>query len=140
MHSNDTLEFFDDAHLVSQLFSEDINLVLFFDSFNGIDCGVGIAQDRAWEIVLWNPTTRESKRLLFVPRLPDICPTFFDFDFGIDLNTNDFKMVKIMYFDSLRHYQVEVYKLTTDSWRVIDALPLINSPFLFAYIKHVYKR
>ncbi|KAF5468875.1 hypothetical protein F2P56_012986, partial [Juglans regia] len=76
----------------------------------------------------WNPATRESKRLPFVPRPPDFVPfppdfrvPSYDFGFGIDLNTNDFKVVKITCFYSPRHYQVELYNLTTDSWRVIDA-------------------
>ncbi|XP_040996111.1 F-box/kelch-repeat protein At3g06240-like [Juglans microcarpa x Juglans regia] len=118
MHSHDTLEFSGDIHLIPQLFSEDINPVLFIGSCNGIVCAVGISverfhrgpdPDRAWEIGLWNPATRESKRLPF------------NFGFGIDLNTNDFKVVKITCFHSPRHYQVELYNLTTDSWRVIDA-------------------
>ncbi|XP_035546488.1 F-box/kelch-repeat protein At3g06240-like [Juglans regia] len=137
MHSNDTLEFSGDIHLIPQLFSEDINPVLFIGSCNGIVCVVGISAerfhggpdpDRAWEIGLWNPATRESKRLPFVPRPPDfvplpldICFTSYKFGFGIDLNTNDFKVVKITCFYSPRHYQVELYNLTTDSWRVIDA-------------------
>ncbi|KAG7944356.1 hypothetical protein I3843_15G096700 [Carya illinoinensis] len=126
MHSNDALEFSGDIHLIPQFFSEDINPVVFVGSCNGIVCVLGISSDRyrggpepdrAWEIGLLNPATRESKRLPFVPRPPDFCPTFFNFGFGIDLNTNDFKVVKITYFDSPRHYQVEVYNLTTDSWR-----------------------
>ncbi|XP_040997686.1 F-box/kelch-repeat protein At3g06240-like isoform X2 [Juglans microcarpa x Juglans regia] len=137
MHSNDTLEFSGDIHLIPQLFSEDINPVLFIGSCNGIVCVVGISSerfhfgpdpDRAWEIGLWNPATRESKRLPFVPRPPDFVPfppdfrvPSYKFGFGIDLNTNDFKVVKITCFYSPRHYQVEVYNLTTDSWRVIDA-------------------
>ncbi|KAG6675436.1 hypothetical protein I3842_15G101400 [Carya illinoinensis] len=116
MHSNDTLEFSGDINLIPQFFSEDINPVVFVGSCNGIVCVVGISSDRchggpepdrAWEIGLLNPATRESKRLPFVPRPPDFCPTLFNFVFGIDLNTNDFKVVKIMYFDSPRHYQVE---------------------------------
>ncbi|KAF5468869.1 hypothetical protein F2P56_012981 [Juglans regia] len=77
--------------------------------------------------MLWNPATRESKRLPFVPRPPDfvplpldICFTSYKFGFGIDLNTNDFKVVKITCFYSPPHYQVEVYNLTTDSWRRCD--------------------
>ncbi|KAG2667171.1 hypothetical protein I3760_15G099100 [Carya illinoinensis] len=140
MHSNDTLEFSGNIHLVPQLFSEDINPVHFIGLCNGIFCLVGIAPerfygapepDRAREIVLWNPATRESKRLPFVPRPPGFCPSFIDFGFGIDLNSNDFKVVKIMYFDSPRHYQVEVYNLTTDSWRVIDAS--LNSAYFMKW-------
>ncbi|KAL4637411.1 hypothetical protein ACB092_03G075000 [Castanea dentata] len=76
--------------------------------------------DNVEDLVLWNPATRESKVLPQIKqgrRYDSVC---FHFDFGIDPNTNDYKVVRIVDFYGCQQPQFEVYNLSTDCWRVID--------------------
>jgi F-box interacting protein len=90
--------------------------------------------DHLFRIVLWNPAIREFKHL---PTNPVHCPShvqhvFEGFGFGYDHKSNDYKVVRIVsfwdftpYIDWNRSYcppPVEVYTLSTDSWKQIDAI------------------
>uniref|UniRef100_A0A2N9EZY2 Uncharacterized protein n=1 Tax=Fagus sylvatica TaxID=28930 RepID=A0A2N9EZY2_FAGSY len=90
--------------------------------------------DNLFRIVLWNPAIREFKHL---PTNPVHCPShvqhvFEGFGFGYDHKSNDYKVVRIVsfwdftpYIDWNRSYcppPVEVYTLSTDSWKQIDAI------------------
>lgn len=86
------------------------------------------------ELCLWNPATREIKYIPWSPIPPP--PTFHgdedaEFGFGFDWKTRDYKVVKLLrnYYDVENRnnygYQVEVYNLSTNSWREID----VNVPF-----------
>jgi F-box interacting protein len=78
-----------------------------------------------YEMVLWNPATRESKML---PPMDIPTSTFTsNFGFGFDPKTNDYKVIRILNFD-FQQCKVEVYSLGTNSWRVIDSSP---DPSLF---------
>uniref|UniRef100_A0A2N9FBW4 F-box domain-containing protein n=1 Tax=Fagus sylvatica TaxID=28930 RepID=A0A2N9FBW4_FAGSY len=95
--------------------------------------------DHHFRIVLWNPAIREFKLL---PTNPVHCPSpnphvrheFNGFGFGYDHKSNDYKVVRIVIFWDFTPYLdwngngyycpplVEVYTLSTDSWRQIDAV------------------
>uniref|UniRef100_A0A7N2KZJ9 F-box associated beta-propeller type 1 domain-containing protein n=1 Tax=Quercus lobata TaxID=97700 RepID=A0A7N2KZJ9_QUELO len=86
--------------------------------------------DDLYRIALWNPEIREFKVL---PTRHVHCPSHVDhtyegFGFGYDHKSNDYKVVRIVSFwdDSIvgpdRSPLVEVYTLSTDSWRQIDTV------------------
>jgi F-box interacting protein len=95
--------------------------------------------DHLFRIVLWNPAIREFKLL---PTNPVHCPSpnphvrhqLKGFGFGYDHKSNDYKVVRIVIFWDFTPYidwngngyycppLVEVYTLSTDSWRQIDAV------------------
>ena len=92
--------------------------------------------DHLFRIVLWNPAIREFKLL---PTNPVHCPShvrhvFDGCGFGYDHKSNDYKVVRIGIFWDFTPYVdwngngyycpplVEVYTLSTDSWRQIDAV------------------
>ncbi|KAE7995672.1 hypothetical protein FH972_000443 [Carpinus fangiana] len=105
-------------------------------SCNGLVC---LHEEHAYntlKVVIWNPTTKETK---IVPKsnLPLFAPTGYctriqGMGFGFDAKTNDYKIINFvsMYehnFDDyfMKHveeiiYQKEVYSLSTDSWRKVD--------------------
>lgn len=82
------------------------------------------------KVSLWNPATKEISVLPpppFPPTLPDPNP-YISVGFGLDLKTNDYKLVRFFTFgDFLLHVNhVEVYSLGTDTWRIIDAVLPVN--------------
>ena len=91
---------------------------------NGIFFLYGVPLTRYYgeDMVLWNPATRESKVLPIIKQRPRYtAPTVcFIFGFGIDPQTNDLKVVRIVDFQRHKQSQFEVCKLSTNSWRVID--------------------
>ena len=127
--SNDTLEVSRDVDLLS-LFPDKIDyLPCIYGPCNGIFLlqGLYTMGDNAEDLVLWNPATRETKVL---PKIKRGCRynsgKHLDckFGFGIDPNTNDYKVVRIVDCHGCRQQpQFEVYNLSTDSWRVIDRSP-----------------
>ncbi|KAE8021690.1 hypothetical protein FH972_007560 [Carpinus fangiana] len=120
---------------ISQFFPHDIDDLAVYGPCNGILCLLGGFEDRDDDddrdrsngLVLWNPATRESKALPVIHRPPDVPTTFsFNFGFGFDPKANDYKVVRILNFRSLK-CEVEVYSLSTDSWRVIN--PSLNPAY-----------
>ncbi|XP_059670647.1 F-box/kelch-repeat protein At3g06240-like [Cornus florida] len=94
--------------------------------FNGILCFYdGIDKDH---VAMWNLSTRET-RSVPVPH-PDLPPFFWPFihhfGIGLDLVTNDLKIVWMRYYwddktDNPYNYRViAVYTLRTDSWRLFE--------------------
>ncbi|XP_059449913.1 F-box/kelch-repeat protein At3g23880-like [Corylus avellana] len=129
--SDETLELSEDVDL-SQLFQDEVSGVQLLGPCNGILCLVGTLKmtkdgdlQPGYEMVLWNPATRESKML---PPMDMPTSTFTSyFGFGFDPKTNDYNVIWILNFD-FRQCKVEVYSLSTNSWRVIDSSP---NPSLF---------
>jgi F-box interacting protein len=103
---------------ISQFFPHDIDDLGVYGPCNGIFCLHGGFEDRDDPLVLWNPATRESKALPVIHRPPEVLISF-NFGFGFDPKANDYKVVRILNFSSLK-CEVEVYSLRTDSWRVIN--------------------
>jgi hypothetical protein len=81
----------------------------FVGSCNGLVC---LREGRI--LHLWNPSTRESKRL----PLSIHCDDFFGF--GYDESVDDYKMVRLLVGDTCK---VEVYELWADCWREIQYFP-----------------
>jgi F-box interacting protein len=143
--SNETLEVSGDVDL-SQLFPNEVSKVSMFGPCNGILCFCGTLWKNMHgpsdydRLVLWNPATRESKLLPPFPRLPELY-CFSHFGFGFDPKTNDYKVVRIMNL-RFRHCRVQVYHLSTNSWRVLDSSPnpsyFIHSPRFPSYLNGVY--
>ncbi|KAE8021693.1 hypothetical protein FH972_007563 [Carpinus fangiana] len=124
--SNDTLELSGDVDLF-QLFQHQVGEVQVFGACNGIIClAATLWKDgkMIWgyeQLVLWNPATRESKMLPPIHRPSDLPDHFSHIGFGFDSKTNDYKVVRILHYKS--QYEVAVYSLSADSWRVIDSSP-----------------
>lgn len=74
---------------------------------------------------LWNPSTRENKRIpTFIVPVP-IYSEVTKYGFGCDRNHEDYKMVKLDFYDSPLGYDIEVgvYSLRSDSWKTITDPP-----------------
>ncbi|KAK7308418.1 hypothetical protein VNO77_42023 [Canavalia gladiata] len=91
---------------------------------DGILC-LYVANDnsRRDQYIFWNPCTREVK-VAYEPEPPFISSNFALQGFGVDPNTNDFKVVYIPIFQNSNWavpvLSVKVYNLSTDSWTVLD--------------------
>ncbi|KAL2465215.1 F-box/kelch-repeat protein [Abeliophyllum distichum] len=91
------------------------------------------------EFLLWNPATRETKDIpnSSIPLPSNVDIDLYQVGFGFDSNTRDYKVVKLMRklnMDQNCDYHVEVYTLSTNSWRKIEAtVPdfVISSPSMF---------
>jgi F-box interacting protein len=138
--SNETLEVSGNVDL-SQWFQDEVYMVSMFGPCNGILCLSGTLWKKRYDrLVLWNPATRESKILPPFPLQQDL---YFvsHFGFGFDPKTNDYKVVRIMKF-GYRHCEVQVYHLSTNSWRVLDSSPnlpyFLHTPRFSSYLNGVY--
>ncbi|KAG2714283.1 hypothetical protein I3843_03G022300 [Carya illinoinensis] len=144
LHSNETLEVSRYVDLL-QFFPRDVGELVVFGPCNGILCLFGVPADRNGPrdgLVLWNPATRESKALPIIQRPAEMPTTFpFRFGFGLDPKTGDLKVIRILNLN-FRRCQVEVYNLSTDSWRVINTsvnpIYRINSPRFPSYLNGVH--
>ncbi|KAL2456234.1 F-box/kelch-repeat protein [Forsythia ovata] len=89
-------------------------------SCHGLFC---IHYDRDDEFLLWNPATREIKDISnsSIPLPRNVDAELYQVGFGFDSNTRDYKVVKLMRLDENCDYHVEVYTLSTNSWRKIEA-------------------
>ncbi|XP_059436778.1 F-box/kelch-repeat protein At3g06240-like [Corylus avellana] len=115
-------------------------------SYNGLVC---LHVYDTLKVVIWNPTTRETK---VVPEsnLPIFAPAGYftriqDMGFGFDAKTNDYKIINFvsMYepiYDAYSmkdvkeiRFQKEVYSLSTDSWRKVDGPQCFISDGTFTY-------
>ena len=100
---------------------------------NGIICLYESWYDDSFPTVLWNPAIKEFKVL---PTRPVHCPSHVQrsidgLGFGYDHKSHDYKVVRIVTFWDVRPYSdsngpycpplVEVYTLSTDSWRQTEA-------------------
>lgn len=95
-----------------------------FGSSNRLVC----IYDAMNDVFLYNPTTLESKRLPDLPqslRSRHLLKTWFNYGFGFDSLTNDYKVVKFVYGDDDSY----VYSLKTGLWRRISNVPYKNVYF-----------
>ncbi|KAF3972625.1 hypothetical protein CMV_003886 [Castanea mollissima] len=124
---------------------------------NGIIClKYCVEHNNIHDFALWNPAIRELKVL---PSLPIHFPSNVDYEdvgsaFGYDSNSNDFKVITILSYwndpgytvpwdpSVIMHTHVEVYTLSTNSWRQVDCdtVSHINFPAPFGeiYLNGVY--
>lgn len=96
-------------------------------SCNGIIC---LHDEKYGDLAMWNPATRKLRALpeSHFPCLPgskkgSVC------GFGFDAKTNDYKVIRIVYhykqFGRPMSYHVELYSLSTNSWRLIgEVMPV----------------
>ncbi|XP_047323899.1 F-box/kelch-repeat protein At3g23880-like [Impatiens glandulifera] len=109
-------------------------LVKIVGSVNGLLC-LTIGND---DVVIWNPTTRKSKRL---PKSDSkMYPgQYVVYGFGYDEDTDDYKVVvitsELISFEFPLKSDIKVYGLKSDSWRKIEGcpkdLPMINARGIF---------
>ncbi|KAF9599995.1 hypothetical protein IFM89_002468 [Coptis chinensis] len=98
-------------------------------SCNGIIC---LRPDLSENVSLWNPALKEF-RILPEPSelVPDSRLDLY-FGFGYDAKTNDYKVVKVIFLN-LMTCRVDLYSLSTDSWRPIDTV--VPFPHVFSHPK-----
>ncbi|XP_058202600.1 F-box/kelch-repeat protein At3g23880-like [Rhododendron vialii] len=72
------------------------------------------------QVFIWNPSTRNSKRLTDIPH-----PPFISYGFGYDESTDDYKGAGFFgkFGTSGFEVEVKVYALRTPSWRRIEGSP-----------------
>ncbi|XP_026377741.1 F-box/kelch-repeat protein At3g06240-like [Papaver somniferum] len=104
-------------------------------SCNGLIC-VGVftgksERDKRNNICIWNPTTREYKRIP-IP-LNDFClrdqyenvrrSHRAKYGFGYDRNLEDYKLVRVVGYKQTGSSKIRFYGLGSDSWRNIQTIP-----------------
>ncbi|KAI9070450.1 hypothetical protein K1719_047587 [Acacia pycnantha] len=105
---------------------DDVSFIFVYGPCNGIFCLYALyGGDKAgtFSLILWNPGTREVKVLpASHNHSKDIDCIIFGF--GIDPVTKDYKVVRFgnLTFEGREHPPVEVYNLSTDSWRTVDTV------------------
>ncbi|KAI9087025.1 hypothetical protein K1719_030986 [Acacia pycnantha] len=73
-----------------------------------------------WRIILWNLSTKWVKAIPRAPHQPNGI-YYPRFGFGLDPITNDYKIIRFPFLKGKdEKLIVEVYNLSTDSWRIID--------------------
>ncbi|TMW90078.1 hypothetical protein EJD97_016224 [Solanum chilense] len=98
-----------------------------YKSFNIVGSANGLIclTDGAYELILWNPTISKYKKLpASRPRLKNT--NIFTYGFGFDECHDDYKVVGIFgrYKNGLlEDTQVNIYSLSSDSWRSKDDFP-----------------
>ncbi|KAK9137553.1 hypothetical protein Sjap_008147 [Stephania japonica] len=110
--------FFDPHHP----FETPIRVVKILGSCNGLLC-INSDKEVIW---LWNPSTRERKKL------PDISIEFsgskisVSHGFGYDPITDDYKVVRVHSYDgadNVRHSEAKVYSLALNLWKTVPNMP-----------------
>ncbi|XP_061340237.1 uncharacterized protein LOC133286801 [Gastrolobium bilobum] len=96
---------------------------------NGVFCLYGYyGYSGRGRFILWNPATREVKFIPLPPHNPfELEESGLLHGFGVDLNTNDFKLVKSnIDLDNQLHpvSSAQVYNLSTNSWTLIHDVTL----------------
>ncbi|XP_043700373.1 F-box protein CPR1-like [Telopea speciosissima] len=96
-------------------------------SCNGLLC-LHNTDEEEEDILLWNPSTKRHHKLPIIPRESPL--THFNvYGFGYDLTTDDYKVVRVAQpyskndYDNFWHSEVNIYSLSTDSWRRIEDMP-----------------
>ncbi|XP_026377672.1 F-box/kelch-repeat protein At3g06240-like [Papaver somniferum] len=103
---------------------QDGRLVYILGSCNGAICLAtsGRPFDIDYRLCIWNPLTREYKRILANVDVKDRC---LRCGFGYDSNNEDYRFVRI--FDDLErtgYFKAQVYNLKSDSW-TIQSIPYL---------------
>ncbi|XP_026410938.1 F-box protein CPR1-like [Papaver somniferum] len=91
-------------------------------SVNGLVCLWCNEDDREF-LCLWNPATTEYKE---IPKSPnDLSNDNTElYALGYDYLTDDYKLIKVVCFeDKQENSPVDVYSLTTNSWRSVQSIP-----------------
>ncbi|KAL5701172.1 hypothetical protein ACHQM5_026537 [Ranunculus cassubicifolius] len=126
--SGDELELSAKLDFDHQYWSSPEIAVYFIGSCNGIICFY--SSNDGGDFALWNPAMKQLRTL---PKSPTpyapfrqggrlIWPATRSTDFGFDIKTNDYKVVQInphTHGTDMPTSQVEVYNLSSDSWRII---------------------
>ncbi|KAF7806752.1 F-box/kelch-repeat protein [Senna tora] len=114
---------------------KNVEYIFVYGQCNGIFCLYGVyrgdsnrpcstcALGGGASMILWNPATKEVKVL--PPSHRDLIDSIYViFGFGIDPVTGDFKVVRFgnLAFEGREQPPVEVYNLSTDSWKIINAI------------------
>lgn len=117
MSQNDTFDVFINQDFPGY-FNDKFGHVRLIGPCNGIVCLCGYPDN----IVLWNPSLRDSKILpqSQIERVVGSTVRGSDFGLGFDSKKNDCMVMQILFCLSINRafvYQVEIYSLNTNSWR-----------------------
>ncbi|KAG2694716.1 hypothetical protein I3760_08G157800 [Carya illinoinensis] len=83
---------------------------------------------------LWNPATKESNLVpasIFRGRLCNYRHYSNAIGFGFDSKTNDYKIIRLRLVDSdssVLHFEIDLYSLSTNSWREVENQPWFDVP------------
>ncbi|XP_042477613.1 F-box protein CPR1-like [Macadamia integrifolia] len=90
-------------------------------SCNGLLCVYN--NDHEEDIFLWNPSTRRHQKLPINPIKSSSLAQFVVYGFGYEPITDDYKVVRVV--DSFsKEVEVNVYSLSTNSWRRVGDMPV----------------
>lgn len=92
-------------------------------SCNGLVCITDDQFSYAHDTILWNPSIRK-----YVP-LPKPRITVFKhgkfehvMGFGFDPKSNDYKVVRIVYLEPSKKFEIDIYRLSSGTWEDISHL------------------
>lgn len=94
----------------------DGDMVCLVDSCNGLFCAHFCYETEGPDILLWNPVTKQN-RFLPKPQIDNSSEVVLAFGFVPE--TKDYKVVQIASYP-LKPPKIQVYKMSTDSWSIID--------------------
>ncbi|KAF3660900.1 hypothetical protein FXO37_13162 [Capsicum annuum] len=122
LSENDTFDVFINQDF-PPYFNDKFGHVRLIGPCNGIVCLCGYPDN----IVLWNPSIRDYKILpqSHIQRLVGSTVRGTDFGLGFDSKKNDYKVIQILFcvsIDRVVVYQVEIYSLSTNSWRKYNGI------------------
>ncbi|XP_042514023.1 F-box protein CPR1-like [Macadamia integrifolia] len=111
-------------------------------SCNGLLC---ISRSYVGNVILWNPSTRRHQKLPIIPgenRMQSCTPRELAYGFGYNTTTEDYKVVRIRQWDFRKddlsdnywYSEVNVYELSTNSWRSIGNMPLQRFQHRFGFL------
>ncbi|XP_026377669.1 F-box/kelch-repeat protein At3g06240-like [Papaver somniferum] len=95
-------------------------------SCNGLIClatsNYPFGSDLGYRICIWNPSTREYKKIL-----SDIEFKYrYRYGFGYDQNIDDYKVVSILEdIEKPGYFQAQVYAIKSDTWTTIQSIPYL---------------
>ncbi|AET03603.1 putative F-box domain, galactose oxidase/kelch, beta-propeller, F-box associated interaction [Medicago truncatula] len=105
------------AHPITQLETPSKYYFYFVGSCNGILCLLACDYAGFVSIRLWNPSIRKFKELPYLQKQEGVM-----YGFGYDAVTNNYKVVVVLRacYSSGNSFEVNVYTLSTDSWKSLQ--------------------
>ncbi|KAI9070856.1 hypothetical protein K1719_047180 [Acacia pycnantha] len=120
---------------------QNLKWISIYGQCNEILCLSGWYERDVRRIILWNPSTKWVKAIPRDPHQPNGI-NYPMFGFGFDSITNDYKIIRFPFLKwKDEKLIVEVYNLSTDSWRIINVdVPIFEFDYLYrgCYFNEAY--
>ncbi|MCL7023150.1 hypothetical protein MKW94_000830 [Papaver nudicaule] len=112
-----------DDHIVEIDYPTENEKYQIIDVCHGLLCYITENKD----IIIWNPYTKNYKKLPSPPEAHQSPMVEYGYGFGYDSKTEDYKFARMVSYQ-FGHGELNVYSSRTDSWKT-----MVNVPFLYPY-------